>query len=400
MAIFEKPVSEILEKDLLALLNPPVSERKTLDYKQRGVGTRDGDRKEFLADASSFANAQGGYIVYGMEEDQGAPTKLVGVDNIDPDAETARLDQMLRSGISPPLTRFEIQPVALTGGNIAIVLRVPRSANGPHQVTFQNTSRFWARGNAGKYLIGVDELRSMFDSSAKNAERIEKFRADRTASIAAAKAPVALMSEGVLLIHVVPFSSFDRANSFRFDEAANNYNDFAPLWTSLPQRCQVTHEGLITTSNTDGPPKPQRAYVAVFRSGALEAVTSTLGGPNGWIVLPEVQARIIVHSYNYIRALHCCGGDAPFSVSVQFLQVKGMRIIHNFVPGGAFREDLPSGRISQEQLHFDEAVFDTVPHDAGECARGLRKTLDHIANTAGLAGAPYFDAVGNSTLRL
>ena len=236
--------------------------------------------------------------------------------------------------------------------------------------------------------------------SNKVSEQVEKFRANRIAQIGMGTTPVPLMDEGILAVHLVPFGSFDKKNSFQFSTVAANSNAFAPLWSAFPQRHQITHDGLTTTSNSEAPRKPQRAYTTVFRSGALEAVASTLGGPKGWIILPELQARIIKHSFDYMRGLKACGADAPFLISVEFLKVSGFRIIHDFIPGGAFREDLPSGRIGQDQLKFAATVVPSMPRNMNECARQLRDTLNHIANTSGLATAPYFDDAGNSTLRL
>jgi len=39
-----------------------------LDYKRDVPGESDQDKKEFLADISSFANATGGDLIYGVDE--------------------------------------------------------------------------------------------------------------------------------------------------------------------------------------------------------------------------------------------------------------------------------------------------------------------------------------------
>lgn len=61
-----KRLSEIEKSDLDALVTNGVSEGKTLDYKLSLPGPSDDDKKEFLADVSSFANAGGGDIVFGI----------------------------------------------------------------------------------------------------------------------------------------------------------------------------------------------------------------------------------------------------------------------------------------------------------------------------------------------
>lgn len=69
----------------MGLLENKVSERKTIDYKRDLPGGADQDKKEFLADVSSFANTEGGELIFGMTEASGVPTEIVGVAIGNPD---------------------------------------------------------------------------------------------------------------------------------------------------------------------------------------------------------------------------------------------------------------------------------------------------------------------------
>jgi predicted HTH transcriptional regulator len=64
-----KPLAEITESDLLGLITNGIAESRTLDYKRSLPGNSDADKKEFLADVSSFANTAGGDLVFGIDED-------------------------------------------------------------------------------------------------------------------------------------------------------------------------------------------------------------------------------------------------------------------------------------------------------------------------------------------
>jgi predicted HTH transcriptional regulator len=99
-----KPLVQCNEADLLALI-PGELEGKTLDYKRDQVGKTESDQKEFFYDASSFANALGGHLIFGMDEKDGAPIKLVGLQGINVDDEILRLEQMMRDGIDQFLQR-------------------------------------------------------------------------------------------------------------------------------------------------------------------------------------------------------------------------------------------------------------------------------------------------------
>lgn len=65
MLLFGKPLLSLLEADLLALVQDQAFEDKHLEYKLTLPGGSNDDKKEFLADVSSFANADGGIILYG-----------------------------------------------------------------------------------------------------------------------------------------------------------------------------------------------------------------------------------------------------------------------------------------------------------------------------------------------
>ena len=66
-----KPIDEITKADIDALLTAKVAERRTLDYKELLPGGVDDAKKEFLYDVTSFANASGGDLVFGVTDQKG-----------------------------------------------------------------------------------------------------------------------------------------------------------------------------------------------------------------------------------------------------------------------------------------------------------------------------------------
>ena len=60
------PINEINQTNIETLITDKIEESRTLEYKEElPIGT-DNEKKEFLADVSSFANALGGDIIYGI----------------------------------------------------------------------------------------------------------------------------------------------------------------------------------------------------------------------------------------------------------------------------------------------------------------------------------------------
>lgn len=65
--ISNMPLDDIEEKHLQGLIDAKTPERKIIEYKSELPKFDDtDDKKEFLADVSSFANASGGDLIYGI----------------------------------------------------------------------------------------------------------------------------------------------------------------------------------------------------------------------------------------------------------------------------------------------------------------------------------------------
>ena len=174
MAI-EKSINNITEDDLLLLITNSVRESKKLDYKKELISNAREDKKEFLADISSFANALGGYIIFGIEEDGGIAKNLEGLRIADCDAEILRLDNLIRDGIEPRIFGISIRPLQLTNGNYVIIIYIPNSWSKPHVVDYDKHWRFYTRNSAGKNPLDYTEVKSLFFSSETTTEKIKNF---------------------------------------------------------------------------------------------------------------------------------------------------------------------------------------------------------------------------------
>lgn len=100
-----------------------------LDLKRQLPTAWDGDAKhELFADVSAFANAGGGDLIYGMEEDdEGRATALVPLQD-NSDETTLRIADLLMTGIEQRIPGMQVQPVPVTAGGVAgtvFVIQVP-----------------------------------------------------------------------------------------------------------------------------------------------------------------------------------------------------------------------------------------------------------------------------------
>lgn len=102
---------------LLSLINNKIPESKTLDYKRDKIGRKDTDKKEFLFDVSSFANADGGNLILGIDEgeseEKGFPKSIDGIDVSNIDDEKLYLEQLIYTGIEPKVFGITIHSIEL-----------------------------------------------------------------------------------------------------------------------------------------------------------------------------------------------------------------------------------------------------------------------------------------------
>jgi len=95
-----KPFDAISKSDIEALVENQVREGRTIEYKLVLPGNSDEEKREFLADISSFANAGGGDLLYGISATDGIPQDALGlVGNLD--AELLRLENLIRDSLDP-----------------------------------------------------------------------------------------------------------------------------------------------------------------------------------------------------------------------------------------------------------------------------------------------------------
>jgi hypothetical protein len=371
---------EINESSLLKLTTNGEPEGKTIDYKRDQVGKSDNDKKEFLYDISSFTNTLGGDLLFGMEENQGIPTNLVGLPGIDPDAEILRLEQMARDGIRPPIFGLHTVPVPLGNGNVALVMRIPKSWNPPHQVTYQKAFRFYGRDSNGKYQLDVDELRSVFGFSATAAERLKLLRIERVAKIIAGDTPAPLEAGGKMVVHLLPLVAF----------TGRYVADLNRLWAAHSHLVGVLRGGGTPLFNVDGlmlasHERPAPRYAQVFRDGCIEVVGGWSGEANDRASLPcpAFEIAIIEHVYRGKQLFQYIGVTPPVVAMITMIGMKGWKIA---TQGGS-----SATVFDRDPVFIPELVLD----DFGGIAQDeVKPLLDGVWNAAGSPGSPYYDAQG------
>lgn len=172
MSIEHKILAQLSQEDLEALVTSQAAENIRLEYKRDLYGQNDNSKKELLKDISALANSHGGDLIIGIEELNGRADGLYGVRCDNPDEETLRMEQVIRSGVEPNIAGIRIRYLKLSNldtnaRRYLFIIRVPQSHYPPHRVIINNHNRFYLRNSAGVHEPDIEELRVLFASSSK-----------------------------------------------------------------------------------------------------------------------------------------------------------------------------------------------------------------------------------------
>lgn len=329
--MISKSLDAIAVADLKALVDSGAPESRRLEFKRElQVSTRD-QRVDFLAAVSSFANAAGGDIVYGIDAPSGTAIALPGVPLVDPDATVRLLDQVIQNGLQPRLPGVSIRPLPLGEGRFALVVRVRPSWVKPHRVTHDGHDKFYARSSAGRRALDVGELRTAFLQSETLTERIRDFRAARLAAIVAGETPVRLNAGAKLVLHVVPVTTFAADQRLAVSEHVETLRGVQPLggggWDY-----RINLDGAVTFDR----PAQAETYTQIFRAGAAEAL-EVFVPRDGRRVIPSVayEQHVMRGVPDYVRLLHQVGAGFPMFVFLALLDLRGYSFaLHPSLRGG------------------------------------------------------------------
>lgn len=388
MSLQHIPLEKITEADLQKLVQNGVRESRIIEYKQNIQLKEPKQKQELLCDIAAFANTEGGEIIYGMESKDGVPTKLIGLNNYNHDKTVLAIEDLLRNSTDPILRTVRFCVVKLANTLHALVVRIGYSFAAPHLVSHLDaTTRFCGRNSAGKYTMGVDEIRSAFVASETLDNRLKAFRFSRIGKLKSGITPVPMMSSHYIVFHILPVVG-SRAD-MRIDSTllrqkigfarplfsegfgySDYYNFDGPLLTS------VSSNGISQTS------------LQVFKNGFFEAIDSLClsAGRNGVGIFPalEIKKEFCKIYSTYISLLNDqLNISLPYVVGISFLNVKGYAIPKDVAnPASVFIHPHP---IEHEDLIFDEVLIENTNTPAGEV---LRSVFDQMWNACGYGAAP------------
>jgi len=367
-----------------------------LDYKRDLPGRNPEAKRELAADVSAFANATGGHLLFGVEENEGVATNIVGVEVSDADDEALRLDQTIRAGVDPRIFGLTIRYVPLSSGRFVFVVEVPRSLVQPHMVTTDKHDRFYIRHSTGKDRMTVAEIRAAVTLAQAASERVTEYRSQRLIEIQEGRAGARFEPGAVTVLHLMPLSMFDPGSGVDVSRIERGAGGLMPL-ASSGLNYRYNFDGFVAyTSSGNG---PVDSYVQVFRNGAIEAATmrftswseNTMGGGRGLgTVSTEYLEREVSRGVSrYLRALDGFGIQGPVLIGLSLLGAQGYVILRgnsSFIPGQ---------EIDRERLVMPLVLTEKLGLEVPQAARVLRPSFDAIWNAGGYPGSQSFNEAGD-----
>ncbi len=393
--MLEKPIDEITREDLESLIENEVAEQKTLEYKQELPGDTDSEKKEFLADVSSFANANGGDIIYGIAEQNGVPKELVGLDVENMDQTILRLEQIIRAGIEPRIHNIEVRPVKLSGSKYALIIRIPKSYVGPHWVKFKEHYKFYSRSTKGKYRMDLTELRIAFTLSERIVEKARDFRLHRVNQIQNGETCLPIKEGAKVVFHLVPYSAFYPGKRYDLSKFFLFKREKGSNSPGLGGRDRYNFDGILSYSGPfEGTPD---FYLQVFKNGIIEMTNAHLLAPeNGNLLIPGLLfEKTMIESFaTYLKLYKTLGVEPPVFVFLTLIQVKGYRMsVEDFLRQNDFYLSFcnESCSIDRDNLLVPEVFIETYDIDPAEA---LRPCFDSIWNACGFPRSLNYDDHG------
>jgi hypothetical protein len=387
MALLNTPLDLLSEAHIRRLIEERARESEFIDYKRDTYSGGDGDRAEFAADISSFANSSGGDLVIGITETGGVPTEVAPFMG-DADAELRRLLAIARDGINPRLHQLATKVIPIASGGHVLVLRAERSLAPPHQVSLQKRNTFWVRDSTGKFRPDVDQLRRLFNSGPEVLERLRRFRTERLAKITADDTPIELASPGRLVVHVaaLPAVADDRFAEV-MEVVAQGTHVPLPLSGVGPNRAAVNIDGFINFREGLG---QRRSYAQLFRCGVIEGLIELSPDETGTPYLsgPDVANTVVGGVQQYMGALTALGAGAPLYTLVSLVGVQGAHLRYGTHGGGGYYK---TGPYAREQILLPEVLLDPA---GGEAPVLVRPALNVLWNAFGVGRCDKYGGDG------
>lgn len=280
--INNKSFLECTAEDLQVLIdNPDFRENEYIDYKKNFAFLEfPKDKKELIAnkilefknDICSFANAEGGYLVFGISDENGCAKEIVGIDIPEENTDKFELDRRNNlNAISPRVPYLKFKFIKLPNDKYVLIIYIKHDNFAPYMhIENERNYQIYTRSGNGKRTMTYAELKNMFNQSLVLDKEIFNYRTERINYYKNQAEATTDTRSRFLLFHIIPETFLDSSynkNMFVLDRF--NRRNFSSIFSEF--RCATTAipcvDGLRYVQY-DNHYEPSECYV--YNNGIIE----------------------------------------------------------------------------------------------------------------------------------
>jgi Schlafen, AlbA_2 len=305
--------------DIERLISNEIPEGPSLEYKRTlSLGAR-AERLEVLKDISGMGNGGGGTLIYGLEEaGDGLPA---GLHVLSDPRDVGRLEDIVRSGTSPPL--LSTLNVLEQPGGYVLVVHVQRSPLGPYMVEAYDQRRYFTRVGSRTAPMTEQQVRDAYLLAARGRERRSELWQEHYLPIRAES------STPWLMVSALPeeplLDLFDPAqvevDAFRPPAEFALHAQLARLDKALATP-QVWAEGVFGQDRYESSP---RAIVRLHRDGAAGLAVSMPQRVPHHDLLRALNAQLLYLGWLWAKL----GTRTPIELDVQVVNLGDAAVVIN-----------------------------------------------------------------------
>lgn len=217
--INNKSFLECTEDDFGVLKeNPDYRENEYIDYKknfaflemQKGKD-RNAKILEFKSDVCAFANAEGGYLIFGISDENGCAKEIIGIDIDNDDTDKFELDRRNNlNGIYPRTPYLKFHFIKLENGKYIVTIFVKHDSFAPYTHIENERSYFmYKRSGNGKRIMSYTEVKNMFNQSISLDKEIYNYRIERINYYKSQAETKDSIYSRFILLHIIPETFLD-----------------------------------------------------------------------------------------------------------------------------------------------------------------------------------------------
>ncbi|ARM35517.1 hypothetical protein B0B39_18455 (plasmid) [Legionella longbeachae] len=371
--------SPIFVQELKNYIEQGITENRLLEFKSKLPGKQDENEPLLLKPICSFANTNGGYLIYGIDDTKPWESQS-GVEVVDEDQLKQKLTNIIEHSTEPKITQYDIVIHKLSEpSKYLLIIFVAKSYSSPHRIRKSNI--FYGRSSSGAYQMDINEIRNIMLLHSTFIDKITEFVNNRSTKIRKNLSVIPLAQGIKFLLHFVPVASVMNTENFSIIFLKEKIDEFK-IFENF--KLKATLEGLLFYEPTIGKYHHSEKYNLYYRSGIIESVRAFSPDPTYLPDRPNLLPIIDLQNY----AVTCldqfkndCSRLKLFPPYILFFSLIGLGNSYLYIDPskGTYPFDRPEIQLSTEIINAPNFQSSEI----------LKPIFDVIWNCCGFDEAEY-----------